>query len=87
MTRRKYLRDSVTGKPYDPDTKQWLIDADLDSTLSDIAHQAAEHSAPPVPVPKPPELEDDVPPAALEPHAHDEAPAFEMIISPDLFKE
>ena len=87
MTRRKYLRDSVTGKPYDPDTKQWLIDADLDSTLGDLTHQAAEHIAPPVSVPEPPKPEDDAPPAVFEPHAHNEAPAFETILSPDLFKE
>lgn len=33
---RKYLRDSVTGKPYDPVTKKWL-DEELDCIAGDLA--------------------------------------------------
>lgn len=36
MTRRKYLRDSVTGKPYDPDTKQYILDEFADSVSADL---------------------------------------------------
>lgn len=37
MTRRKYLRDSVTGRPYDPDTRQYLLEETLDENRDSIS--------------------------------------------------
>lgn len=63
--RRRYLRDSVTGKPYDPITKQYIHEAllDADCVLGDEFAQAAPEPAPaPAPVPEPALVPEPAPP-------------------------
>lgn len=44
--RRKYLKDSVTGKPYDPATGQYILDELADSVLGDIQDTVAPAPTP-----------------------------------------
>ncbi|MCC6489129.1 MAG: hypothetical protein IT364_16640 [Candidatus Hydrogenedentes bacterium] len=82
--RRKYLKDSVTGKPYDPDTGQYILDELADSVLGDLHHTHDEAPAEIV-IPRAPEPA----PSTMFESIHNPVPPVEeeIIKAPDLFDE